>query len=66
MLVGFSGSSDSKESACNAGALDLMPVRKIPWRREWQSTPIFLPGESNGQRSLGGLQSMGLQTVGQN
>ena len=25
---------------------------KIPWRRAWQSTPIFLPGESLGQRSL--------------
>ena len=27
---------------------------KIPWRRPWQSTPIFLPGESHGQRSLVG------------
>ena len=27
---------------------------KIPWRREWQPTPIFLPGESHGQRSLVG------------
>jgi len=25
---------------------------KIPWRREWQSTPVFLPGKSHGQRSL--------------
>ena len=24
-------------------------VRKIPWRREWQPTPVFLPGESHGQ-----------------
>ena len=24
---------------------------KIPWRRAWQSTPVFLPGESHGQRS---------------
>ena len=29
-------------------------VRKIPWRRGWQPTPIFLPGESHGQRSLAG------------
>jgi len=29
-------------------------VRKIPWRRAWQSTPILLPGESHGQRSLKG------------
>ena len=27
-------------------------VGKIPWRRKWQPTPVFLPGESNGQRSL--------------
>ena len=27
-------------------------VRKIPWGRKWQPTPVFLPGEFNGQRSL--------------
>ena len=27
---------------------------KIPWRRKWQSTSVFLPGKSHGQRSLGG------------
>ena len=27
-------------------------VRKIPWRKKWQPTPVFLPGESLGQRSL--------------
>ena len=27
-------------------------VRKIPWRREWQPFPVFLPGKSHGQRSL--------------
>ena len=27
-------------------------VGKISWRREWQPTPVFLPGESHGQRSL--------------
>ena len=27
-------------------------VRKIPWRRAWQPTPVFLPGESHGQKSL--------------
>ena len=30
---------------------------KIPWRREWQPTPVFLPAESHGQRSLADLQS---------
>jgi len=29
-------------------------VEKIPWKREWQPTPIFLPGEFLGQRSLAG------------
>ena len=28
-------------------------VKKFPWRRAWQPTPVFLPGESHGQRSLG-------------
>ena len=27
-------------------------VRKILWRRAWQPTPVLLPGESHGQRSL--------------
>ena len=27
-------------------------VRKTPWRRAWQPTPVFLPGESHGQRTL--------------
>ena len=31
-------------------------VGKIPWRRSWQPTPIFLPGKSHGQRSLEDLQ----------
>jgi len=29
-------------------------IRKIPWRRKWQPIPVFLPGESRGQRSLAG------------
>ena len=34
-------------------------VRKIPWRRKWQPTPVFLPGESHGQRSLVGYSPWG-------
>jgi len=30
---------------------------KIPWRKTWQPTPVFLPGESHGQRSLAGYGS---------
>ena len=29
-------------------------IGKIPWRRKWQPTPVFLPGEFHGQRSLVG------------
>ena len=29
-------------------------VGKIPWRRAWQPTPVFLPGEAHGQRGLAG------------
>ena len=39
----------------NAGDIRFDPwVRKIPWRRAWQPIPVFLPGESHGQRSLAG------------
>ena len=34
-------------------------VRKIPWSREWQPTPGFLPGESHGWRSLAGCSPWG-------
>ena len=36
-------------------------VGKIPWRRTWQPTPVFLPGESHGQRSLVGYSPWGHQ-----
>ena len=36
-------------------------VRKIPWRREWQPTPVLLPGQSHGQRSLVGYSPWGLK-----
>ena len=29
-------------------------VGKIPWRRKWEPTPVFLPGEFHGQRTLAG------------
>ena len=34
-------------------------VGKIPWRRKWQLTPLFLPGEFHGQRSLVGYSLLG-------
>ena len=36
-------------------------IGKIPWRREWQPTPVFLPGKSHGQRSLVGYGPWGLE-----
>ena len=56
---GFPGGLGDKESACNAGNLDSIWVRKIPWRRAWQPTPILLPGEFHGRRSLGGYTVCG-------
>ena len=34
-----------------------------PWRKKWQPTPVFLPGESRGRGEPGGLPSMGLHRV---
>ena len=36
------------------------------WRRKWQPTPVFLPGESQGRGSLVGCPSMGSYRVGHN
>ena len=37
--------------------------REDPWRKAWQPTPVFLPGESPWTEEPGGLQSTGLQSV---
>ena len=39
-------------------------VRKIPWRREWQPTLVFLPGACQGQTSLAGYIVHGVTRVG--
>ena len=36
-------------------------VGKIPWRRAWQTTPVFLPGKCHGQRSLAGYRPWDLK-----
>ena len=54
-----------KESACRYKRHGLDPwLGKIPWRRTWQPTPVFLPGKSHGQGSLAGYSSRGSQRVG--
>ena len=49
----FPGGSDSKESAFDETCFDPW-VKKIPWRRKWQPSPVLLPGKSHRQRSLVG------------
>ena len=49
-----------KESACQFRTHGFDPwVGKIPWRREWQQTPVFLPRKSQGQRRLAGYSPWG-------
>ena len=57
---GFPGDSVVKKSACQCRRHSFHPwVRKIPWRRKWQTAPVFLPGKSHGQRSLVGYSPWG-------
>ena len=53
--MGFLGGASGKEPACQCRRLkrcEFGPwVKKIPWRRAWQPTPVFLAGESHGQKS---------------
>ena len=62
-LKGFSGGTRGKEPACQCRRRKRCSFdpwdRKIPWRRAWQATPVFLPGESHGQRSLVGHHPWG-------
>ena len=55
LLTGFPGASAVKNPACQCRRGDSIPwVGKIPWRKKWEPTPVFLPGKSHGQRSLAG------------
>ena len=57
---GFPGGSEGKASACNVGDLGSIPGSgRFPWRRAWQPTPVFLPRESHGWRSLAGYSPRG-------
>ena len=58
--IPFPGGSVGKESACNAGDSGSILT---PWRREWQLTPVFLPGEFHGKRSLEGYSPQGCKEV---
>ena len=53
-IMGFPGYSDGKVCLqCRRPGFN-PGVGKIPWRRKWQSIPVFLPGKSHGWRSLAG------------
>ena len=60
---GFPGGASGKEPTCQCRRrkrCGFNPwVGKIPWRRAGQPTPLFLPGESHGQRSLVGYSPWG-------
>ena len=61
--LGFPRGASGKEPACQCRRQkrrEFDPwVRKIPRRRAWQPTPVFLPGESHGQRNLVGYSPQG-------
>ena len=65
--MGFSSDASGEESACRCRRHKRRGfdpwVGKIPWRRELQPTPVFLPGESHGQRSLVGYSPWGCKEL---
>ena len=55
-LAGLPRWLSGRESACQCRRHGFSPwVERIPWRKKWQPTPVFLPGKSHGQRSLGSI-----------
>ena len=58
-LKGFPGGSEVRvHLQCRRSGFDPWGG-KIPWRREWQPTPVFLPGKLHGQRTLAGYSPWG-------
>ena len=56
----FVGSKNPPANAGDAKRHEFNPwVKKIPWNRKWQPTPVFLPGKFHGQRSLAGYSLWG-------
>ena len=61
--MGFLGGSDSEGSTFNAGGLGLIPRSGRAPGGAWQPTPVFLPGEFHGQRSLVGYSPWGREEL---
>ena len=58
--MGSPGGSDGKESACNAADPGSIPgLGRSTGEEKWLPTPLFLPGESHGQKSLLGYSPGG-------
>ena len=51
--------TEHSKSDCQGRRWEFDPLVEIPWRRAWQPTPVFLPRESHGQRSLAGYSPCG-------
>ena len=65
--MGFPGGSHSKRIRLQCGRPGFNSwVEKIPWRRAWQPTPVFLPGEPPWKEEPYGLQFTGSQRVRHN
>ena len=60
IIIGLPWSFSGKKSTCQCRRHGFKPwVRKIPWRRKWQPTPVFLARESHGKISLVGYSPWG-------
>ena len=65
--MGFPGGSTVKNPPASAGDAGLISGSgRFPWRRKWQTAPVFLPGESHRQRSLVGYSPGAHKRVGHN
>ena len=68
LSLSLPGSTSGEEFVCHCRRCQRRGfdhwIRKIPWRREWQPTPVFLPEESHSSEEPVGLQSMGSQRLG--
>ena len=65
--LGFPGGISGKEPACQCRRCKRRVfhpwVGKTPWRRAWQPTPRFLPGESQGEKNLVGYSPWGCKEL---
>ena len=63
LILGFPEGASGQESPANAGdiwdAASIPGSGRFPWRRQWQPTPVFLPGKPYGKRNLEGYSPWG-------